>query len=95
MERDPVCNMELPERDPQRAKQHGGQIYYFCSATCRRRFEADPERYARPLAEAGAARHSPSQTRRNDPVLGVHTGGRQDVNAPLGVRTGQNRPARS
>ena len=43
--KDPVCGMDV---DPHRAKHradHGGRTYYFCSAGCRERFEADPARF--------------------------------------------------
>ena len=43
--RDPVCGMNV---DPATAKhhvQHAGADYYFCSAGCRAKFEAQPQRY--------------------------------------------------
>ncbi len=43
--KDPVCGMDV---DPQTAKnqaEHAGQTYFFCSARCRERFVADPEKY--------------------------------------------------
>src|SRR3712207_3667096 len=42
--RDPVCGMTV---DPQTAKYraaHEDRTYYFCSARCRERFEAEPAR---------------------------------------------------
>jgi Cu+-exporting ATPase len=46
--RDPVCGMTV---DPQRtAHRHAvdGQTYYFCSAGCRAKFAADPDKYLKP-----------------------------------------------
>lgn len=46
MEKDPVCGMLV---DPQRAAGsliHGGKTYYFCSQSCRAKFEKEPTRYA-------------------------------------------------
>jgi Cu+-exporting ATPase len=43
--KDPVCGMLV---DPARAKgqhEHQGTTYYFCAASCRARFIADPARY--------------------------------------------------
>ena len=43
---DVVCGMEL---DPSRAELHAeyrGEIYYFCSKTCRDHFTNDPEKYS-------------------------------------------------
>ncbi|HEX6113883.1 MAG TPA: YHS domain-containing protein [Geminicoccaceae bacterium] len=49
-DRDPVCGQTV---DTARAKSsvHDGWVYYFCSSTCRERFEADPEAFL----DAGAA----------------------------------------
>ena len=52
---DPVCGMTV---DPARAAgkvDHGGRTFYFCSAGCQRRFEADPEKFLPPAAGAPAA----------------------------------------
>lgn len=48
--RDPVCGMEVDERRAAAAGQraeHQGATYFFCADECRKRFEADPARYAR------------------------------------------------
>ena len=42
---DPVCGMTV---DPHAAKpraEHRGHTYYFCSAGCRTKFTADPQKY--------------------------------------------------
>ena len=44
---DPVCGMQVDERTAAGQSQHEGQTYYFCSAGCKSKFDADPERYAR------------------------------------------------
>jgi Cu+-exporting ATPase len=42
---DPVCGMNVdPHGTPHRVTYHG-RPHYFCSAGCRSKFEADPERY--------------------------------------------------
>src|SRR4051812_40816858 len=44
--RDPVCGMNVD--DPSAAKhhaEHAGVTYYFCSAKCRQKFAAEPQRY--------------------------------------------------
>jgi Cu+-exporting ATPase len=48
MARDPVCGMTV---DPHKAKHrhdHWGHTYYFCSAGCRTKFIAHPEKYLSP-----------------------------------------------
>ncbi len=52
---DPVCGMRV---DPATAKHrfsYNGQNYFFCSARCRERFEAEPEKYLEPRKQEPAA----------------------------------------
>jgi Cu+-exporting ATPase len=52
---DPVCGMRV---DPVTAKHrfsYNGQDYFFCSARCRERFEAEPEKFLSPGAPPAAA----------------------------------------
>jgi xanthine dehydrogenase accessory factor len=42
---DPVCGMEVVVDTAGETAMHGGASYYFCSAGCRSRFEAEPGRY--------------------------------------------------
>jgi YHS domain-containing protein len=49
---DPVCGMTVDKASAKSAA-HKGQVYYFCSQTCREKFEAAPATYAK----AGAAAH--------------------------------------
>jgi P-type Cu+ transporter len=44
---DPVCGMEVSRASTHRAS-HGGNVYFFCSAGCRSKFDADPEKYLKP-----------------------------------------------
>lgn len=57
MATDPVCGMAVdPHATPHRA-EHGGRPYYFCSARCREKFLAEPERWLEgrgPAVEAPA-----------------------------------------
>lgn len=41
---DPVCGKTI-DTAAARSSVHDGWVYYFCSAECRARFEADPETY--------------------------------------------------
>jgi P-type Cu+ transporter len=44
-ELDPVCGMKVnPAKSPHHVK-HGGRSYHFCSAGCRAKFAAEPEKY--------------------------------------------------
>ena len=48
---DPVCGMTVPATAASFPLAHDGVTYYFCSTSCRRRFEQDP------------AAHAPKETR--------------------------------
>jgi len=42
---DPVCGMTVEIATARYMTQHAGQVYYFCSAGCKRSFEKEPEKY--------------------------------------------------
>ena len=42
---DPVCGMTVDPHTAKHRSAHSGQSYYFCSAGCKSKFEADPARY--------------------------------------------------
>ena len=71
-ERDPVCGMRV---DPATAKQsfiHAGRVFHFCSAGCREKFAADPERYL------GQQRPQPAAVRGAIYTCPMHPEVRQD-----------------
>ena len=60
--KDPVCGMWVdPHATPHRA-EHDGRPYYFCSAGCRTKFTADPERYVAGDRGGPAAKPVPEGT---------------------------------
>ena len=65
--RDPVCGMAVDPSTAKHESEHAGKTYYFCSAGCKAKFEANPEKYlaAKP-AEADHAEHLAK-----DPVCGM------------------------
>jgi xanthine dehydrogenase accessory factor len=44
--RDPVCGMIVDVARVRLRSEHEGRAYFFCSAGCRRKFDADPVKYA-------------------------------------------------
>jgi Cu+-exporting ATPase len=42
---DPVCGMKVDPATSRHRAEHAGQIHHFCSARCRERFLADPDRF--------------------------------------------------
>ena len=51
--RDPVCGMSVDPATAKHSAEHAGTSYYFCSAGCRQKFAADPDRYLKATAPAG------------------------------------------
>ena len=45
---DPVCGMTVDPHTTQHRHTHAGHTYYFCSAGCRAKFAADPQKYLSP-----------------------------------------------
>ena len=43
--KDPVCGMEVSHTTAIEECVYQGKPYYFCAATCREAFEAEPEKY--------------------------------------------------
>jgi Cu+-exporting ATPase len=58
-ERDPVCGMQVDPASAAERYDYQGRTYSFCCDGCRRKFEADPERYLKP---------EPPPTKETDPV---------------------------
>ena len=48
MTQDPVCRMTIDPAQAAGQVQYEGRTYYFCSAHCKGKFEADPKEYAAP-----------------------------------------------
>lgn len=46
MQTDPVCGMQIDERESDEHSEFEGRTYYFCSSACRQKFEENPGRYA-------------------------------------------------
>ena len=42
---DPICLMEIDEREAPAKSVYNGQTFYFCAESCRKKFEEDPEKY--------------------------------------------------
>ncbi|WP_128095078.1 heavy metal translocating P-type ATPase [Brucella pituitosa] len=62
MVKDPVCGMMVDPHKTAHKAEHAGRPYYFCSAGCREKFLADPERYLDPAAATERAEPVPEGT---------------------------------
>lgn len=50
--KDLVCGMDVDPKSPKTLKtQYKGETYYFCSETCKKSFEANPEKYVHKMAD--------------------------------------------
>ena len=45
MTKDPVCGMMIDENTAAGKSAYKGQTYYFCAASCKNKFDAQPEKY--------------------------------------------------
>ena len=55
--KDPVCGMTVDPQQATAASVHGGKTYYFCSTSCRDKFEQAPEKYTGSPAPAQGGHH--------------------------------------
>ena len=46
MATDPVCGMQIKEKDAAGKSEYNGKTYYFCSTHCKQSFDNNPEKYA-------------------------------------------------
>jgi Cu+-exporting ATPase len=54
---DPVCGMSVAPSRAAGSATHNGTTYYFCSVSCQRKFQADPERYLSAEQETSCCSH--------------------------------------
>ncbi len=50
MTKDPVCGMQIDEKQAAGTSEHQGQTFYFCSPNCKQKFDQNPEQYAKKTA---------------------------------------------
>ncbi len=44
---DPICLMEVDEKSTKWRSEYKGKTYYFCAPGCKKKFDADPEKYVK------------------------------------------------
>ena len=45
MTKDPVCGMQIEESKAAGKTDYQGKTYYFCAASCKAKFDAEPDKY--------------------------------------------------
>jgi Cu+-exporting ATPase len=43
--KDPVCVMDIEPATATEQTEHNGQTYYFCSSSCKEKFDVNPKKY--------------------------------------------------
>jgi Cu+-exporting ATPase len=77
---DVVCGMEVRENEAAGVSEYKGQKYYFCSPMCKKKFDANPEKYLQSGPEAmGAGEREEMQESRREKSA-------DDEKAPAGKR---------
>ncbi|WP_255702373.1 MULTISPECIES: heavy metal translocating P-type ATPase [Roseomonas] len=56
---DPVCGMKVDPATSKHRLEHAGTTFHFCSAGCRTKFQADPDKYLKPKEAAAAPPPAP------------------------------------
>jgi Cu+-exporting ATPase len=44
---DPVCKMQIDETKAAGKSEYNGTTYYFCAPVCKKKFDANPQQYAK------------------------------------------------
>ncbi len=44
---DPICKMNVAEKDAKYTSTNEGKTIYFCSAACKQQFDKNPQKYAK------------------------------------------------
>lgn len=47
MAKDPVCGMQVDEKNAAATSQYQGQTYYFCAKVCKGEFDKEPIKYVK------------------------------------------------
>ena len=45
MAKDPICGMAVDPKSAAGKSEYKGQTYYFCSPSCKKTFDKNPEKY--------------------------------------------------
>ena len=47
MEKDVICGMQVDPKKAAGSSEYQGKTYYFCCLGCKRKFDQNPEQYAK------------------------------------------------
>lgn len=61
MLRDPVCGMQVDDKQAPATSSYQGQQYVFCGPACKEKFDQNPSHYAQPKNVSSQASRKESQ----------------------------------
>ncbi|HJZ58937.1 MAG TPA: heavy metal-binding domain-containing protein, partial [Gemmataceae bacterium] len=88
VEIDPVCEMSVNPATAAGSATHDGRTYFFCSPSCRAKFQADPARYLR-TSEAGRGDRA---TVAAEPAAAEAPGAKVEYTCPMHPEVVSDRP---
>ena len=62
MTKDPVCGMQVDEKEAGATSVYNGAFYAFCCEHCKDKFDVNPERYAAPQSGTARVEREPQET---------------------------------
>ena len=62
MTKDPVCGMQVDEKNAPASSVYRGAFYGFCCEECKDKFELNPDRYAASPGDILRSAHQPHRT---------------------------------
>ena len=71
MVKDPVCGMQVDEKEAAGRSTYKGEDYFFCAVSCKKSFDADPPRYLTPDPGLLSISIPQKETPHIDPVCGM------------------------
>jgi len=86
---DPVCGMTVQRESAAGSFEHDGQIYYFCSTHCLKKFKANPERFLKQAAQTTEAQPIPIHT---EPSAARAADTSEFYTCPMHPEVRQNKP---
>jgi len=79
---DPVCGMQVDTRTAKHTSAIAGESYFFCSAGCKKKFEAAPESFLHTAAAAGKGDHAGCKHHPHDAHASPASAGGRTAPAP-------------
>ena len=69
---DPICGMQVEEREGAQSAEYAGETHYFCSSDCLERFDSQPDLFTGGRGEGQMADHDRGIHPAENPGCGAH-----------------------